>query len=270
MSSDDLELIEDKELKEKILYDAIEDELNSSKKEKRINKTKKTTKKSKKSVSLRLKNGLKVRTVLLLLLTLLVNTYAWFIYVSTVSSSMDIHIKSWEFELSNGEQNEDFTFTVEQIYPGMPDATQEITARNKGESEAKLICEVKSVTILDETYSVGDQYEENGVIKEFTAEDLLNKIMNDYPFKIQIYLNDVLYDGLETIMQTGDTTIIKFEVVWPYETGDTDLQIDNNDIIDTQWGKAAYEFYEDGGDKYCIRVDLHIEAVQAEGEENNP
>lgn len=175
---------------------------------------------------------------------------------------MDVHVKSWEFELSNGDQNEDFVFAVEQIYPGMEDAVQVINAKNNGEAEANLSCEVTSIKILDQTYTVGDLYEEDGVTKEITSDDLLNRLLNEYPFKIQIYLNDILYDGKETIMQTGDSTTIKFMVLWDYEKGDTEDDIELNDEIDTKWGNDAYNYYQNGGSKYCIEVKIHIEAVQ--------
>lgn len=276
MNQDDLELELDEELEKQLLLEAIESEIinkndeenkdtdndEENDNEKVIASSKKKKRKFKIS-SKKLKSHLKIRTVLLLLLTLIVNTYAWFIYVSTVSTSMDVHVKSWDFELSNGDQNEDFVFTVEQIYPGMEDVSQLINARNNGEAEAKLVCEVSSISILGTKYAVDDEYVENGETKLITSQYLIDKLLNDYPFKIQIFLDDVLYDGNETIMQTGDSTKIEFKIIWPYETGTEENEITVNDAEDTKWGNDAYEYYKNGGDKYCIEVKVHIQAVQS-------
>lgn len=267
MNQDDLELELDEELEKQLLLEAIESEIinkndEENDNEKVIASSKKKKRKFKIS-SKKLKSHLKIRTVLLLLLTLIVNTYAWFIYVSTVSTSMDVHVKSWDFELSNGDQNEDFVFTVEQIYPGMEDVSQLINARNNGEAEAKLVCEVSSISILGTKYSVDDEYVEDGETKLITSQYLIDKLLNDYPFKIQIFLDDVLYDGNETIMQTGDSTKIEFKIIWPYETGTEENEITVNDAEDTKWGNDAYEYYKNGGDKYCIEVKVHIQAVQS-------
>ena len=280
MNQDDLELELDEELEKQLLLEAIESEFadkeieennesddnNEDNSDEKIVTSSKKRKRKFKISSKKLKNHLKIRTVLLLLLTLIVNTYAWFIYVSTVSTSMDVHVKSWDFELSNGDQNEDFVFTVEQIYPGMEDVSQLINARNNGEAEAKLVCEISSVKILGTKYTVDDEYVEDGETKLITSQYLIDKLLNDYPFKIQIYLDDVLYDGTETIMQTGDTTKIEFKIVWPYETGTEENEITVNDAEDTKWGNDAYEYYKNGGDKYCIEVKLHIQAGQAKSE----
>ena len=70
----------EKEFEQEILYSAIEDELN---KNARIVSRNPNVKKKKKK--LHLKKEIKIRTLLLLIVTLIMNTYAWFIYISTVS-----------------------------------------------------------------------------------------------------------------------------------------------------------------------------------------
>lgn len=177
-----------------------------------------------------------------------------------------MHVKSWDFELSNGEQDKDFLFTVEQIYPGMAEAAQKITAKNNGEADAKLTCEIYYVKILDEIFETEKDYtDESGNIFQYTSQDLLNKILNDYPFKIEIYINNVLYDGTDEIMQTGASTDIVFKVNWAYEIGDTEDEIATNDEIDTYWGNKAYKYMQNNSEKYTIEVKLNIQAVQYNG-----
>lgn len=262
MRFENLDLEIGSDLEQQILYSAIEDDIEKNiQQSKNLNNSRK--KKKSKKIEKRLKSGLQIKTVLLLLLTLIVNTYAWFIYISTVSTGLSMHVKSWEFELSSGEQNQDFMFVVDQIYPGMEEAEQVIDAKNNGETDASLTCEVVYVRILDTIYETEKDYtDEDGNIFQYTSNDLINKISNDYPFKIQIYINDTLYDGEENIMQTGDSTQIKFKVNWEYETGTTENEISESDKNDTYWGNESYKYMQTNPDKYTIEIKLNIQAVQ--------
>ena len=87
--------------------------------------------------------------MLLLLLTLIANTYAWFIYNSTVSSSIQVHVKSWHFELEAGDISSDFIFRVAEIYPGMDTESTTINATNSGETDAKVTCNITYLKILE-------------------------------------------------------------------------------------------------------------------------
>lgn len=256
-----------KELENEILFNAIEEDLEKELKPKRkaLNKKRrrKQTQTGSEKVVKVLKKDIKIKTILLLLITLIMNTYAWFIYISKVSLDMEVHIKSWNFELYTGDLEENFTFTVEEIYPGMPDASKEIVANNTGESSASLSCEVTSIKILDEEYRIGVDYtDDGGNTFQYTSTDLIDKLLNDYPFKIQVYVNDQIYTGDSLILTSGDTTNIELKVVWPYETTDNGKTLEENDLLDTEWGQAAYEYYNNGGNQYCIEVNVVIKAVQ--------
>lgn len=252
--------IENDDLKQEILFDILSKEIDNELKNKTPNKKKDKKKKRKKIIS-RLKSTLTVKTVLILLLTLIVNTYAWFIYISTVSTGLSMHVRNWEFEIVNDDEEEDFEFVVEQIYPGMPEEVQKITARNHGETEAKLTCNIFYVRIFDEEFEAGKEGPDG---KIYTYLDLLEKIKNDYPFKVDVYANGVLYDGSETIMSTGDTTEIEFKINWDYETPDGIGDVTLGDEEDTFWGEKSYDYVQTNPDKYSIEIKFRVEAVQSE------
>ena len=84
-----------------------------------------------------------------------------------------MHVRNWEFEIVNDDEEEDFEFVVEQIYPGMPEEVQKITARNHGETEAKLTCNIFYVRIFDEEFEAGKEGPDG---KIYTYLDLLEKI----------------------------------------------------------------------------------------------
>lgn len=263
----------EKELEQEILYSAIEDELNEDSKV--VPRNPKAKKKK-----LRFKQ-IKIRTLLLLIITLIMNTYAWFIYIATVSVGLNVHIKSWDFELQNGAQTEDFEFVVENIYPGVPleDTVQDISAANNGEMDALLTCDVVYIRILDKEYSTSQKYTSTPLTEFYTKEELLDKLYKDYPFKIKIYLVDVddtgketltLYEGQDVSMPTASKTDIRLQIEWPYEIDEDTLNATNTtltetDEIDTFWGEEAYKYHNENPDKYSIVVKMDIKAIQKDG-----
>ena len=249
----------DKDLEETILFNAIENDI-GIKKKKCKNKRKKP--KSKYNyINTRLKSGIKIKTVLLLLMTLIANTYAWFIYISTVSMDISMHVKSWEFKISDGQETQDFEFTVDDIFPGMQEEKHELDAENSGEMDAELKCDITYMKVLGNEYKVGESYIEGGETKVYTPEKLF-EILNSYPFKIQIYIDDNLYDGNSIEMTTGDSNKISFTVNWDYEVDGDEDDIAAADAIDTYWGNEAYKFKSENPDEYCIKIDVTISATQ--------
>lgn len=268
-----------KELEEEILFSAIREEIDKGETLKQ--KTPKTRKKPKKRKRYTLKKDIQIKTVLILLVTLIVNTYAWFIYISTVSTSLSMHIRDWKFELLNGAQSEDFTFTVDQIYPGVKteDTVQEINAINSSnDTTAVLTCEIKYLKILYDEYEDGQTYTtDDGKVATYDSEKLLDMINNDYPFEIQILLvenagtdNEIIhkYDGKsEFEMVSKSEVTIRMQVVWPYEKTGDDIVLEDEDLADTTWGTKSYKFSSDPDHKgeYSIIVKMDIKAIQKEG-----
>lgn len=263
----------EKEFEQEILYSAIEDELN---KNARIVSRNPNVKKKKKK--LHLKKEIKIRTLLLLIVTLIMNTYAWFIYISTVSVGLDVHIKSWDFELQNGEQTEDFEFVVDNIYPGVPieDSVQNISAANNGEMDALLTCDVVYMRILDKEYSTDQKYTQTPLTDFYTSAELLKMLYENYPFKIKVYLVSVddagneqltLYEGQDVQMPTSSRINIRIQIEWPYEMGSSNANatLEEADGEDTFWGQEAYKYHKDNPDEYSIVIKLDVKAVQKDG-----
>ena len=253
----------DEELKNEILYQAIESELNNSQKQTLKNeKSKPKTRKKKQKLLTRLKKGITVRTVLLLLITLIANTYAWFIYISTVTASISMHIKNWDIKFSDNVVNESFNFNIERIYPGMEDAEQIITIQNDGETDGKLRCIITSFKIFEESYNIEDEYDDgSGGTFRYTSDELLEMIKT-YPFVINLAVNGTDYvAGTEISLGTSETATVSFTVSWPYETGSDEDEINENDEIDTFWGEKAYS-YTYGTGEYAIEVTMRLEVVQ--------
>ena len=223
--------------------------------------------KKKKNLLYVLKQDSKAKAILILILTLLVNTYAWIIYISTVSTGVTMHIKNWLFEFS--ESSDEIILDLENIYPGMDTFTKEITGSNLGEMAANMQVYVEYVRILDDVYELNGSYTiSGGGTGQYTSADLINIMKNNYPFKINVYIDGVLYDGSEMVLSTGDSKVVKYEVLWPYESTNVSAQLPAYDAIDTQYGNDAYDYYEthkndtDPTTRACVYVKMVMKATQ--------
>lgn len=193
---------------------------------------------------LKIMKKIKIRNLIILILLLVFNAYAWFVYTTRVSLDLSAHVSSWDvqFVAKDGGVSSDMIIKVEKVYPGMEDFERIIDVQNRGEVNVELSYEIESARIMDETIEKND---ETGV----TSESIEEKLKNDYPFKINI-----VKDDSNLITGSGNGSF-KITVVWPYESGD--------DEADTNWGRKAYEYYENNPDKECIELKLVLKATQA-------
>ena len=184
---------------------------------------------------------IKIRNVLFLILLLIFNTYAWFVYATRVSSGISAHVSSWNVEFSIGEDETttNVTIELERVYPGMETVEKKVTVKNKGEIKAELDYEIVSVKVLDEFYQIGE-----GI----TTEQLENKMKTQYPFKINIQKDDT-----ELSQGTGSGVFI-VTVEWPFESG--------NDKLDTIWGNKAYEYYSLNPGEKSVEIQITLIAQQ--------
>lgn len=188
-----------------------------------------------------LKKRLRRRTLFFLILTLMANTFAWFIYSNKVSNNITTGVKSWKinFKQDGVDIVNNVEFKIDSIYPGMPDYTNSLSITNIGETAANISYEVEEIKILDEFYN-SDMYSSN---------DLITRLKENYPFKMNFSINN-------QEVGTGQTSEFTFSLVWPYESG--------HDEADTYWGKKSAAFKEQYPDKDQIVIKVKIIAGQKE------
>jgi signal peptidase len=227
---------------------AEKSELNSGTKEKK-DKTVKTVKieervdEKEKNTQKKTKKILKYinpKTMIVLILLLVFNAYAWFIYATRASLDLTTHVAAWEISFDAGESQSTTSVILEidRIYPGMEDYIKEIKVFNRGELLANLSYTVTSIQILGDSYEIGENY---------TADDLQN-ILDSYPFKITV---ETSTDQIAA--ETGEGKFI-IKVVWPFESG--------NDEADTYWGNKSAEFQKNNPQEKGLRVSFELTATQ--------
>lgn len=184
---------------------------------------------------------IKLRNIIILILLLMFNTYAWFIYATKVNLDLSVHVSSWnvEFVSADGESITDLVVEVERIYPGMETFEKNIEVKNKGETAATLSYQIESLKVMNQTFQVSDT---------LTSEDIEKQINEQYPFKITIVKDDTAFS------QGTGTGSFNIKIEWPFESG--------NDELDTYWGNKAYEYYSLHPGEKCIELKLKLIATQ--------
>ena len=184
----------------------------------------------------------RLSTLLLLLITLCSSTFAWFLYATKVSVGITAHIEAWNilFTNENNEISELINFEIPNLYPGMEDYNDSIEIINLGERNASVEYEIVRVSILGVNYNIDGT--------TLTSDQMVNNLASDYPFKINISLEN------STIEAGSGRTTFSLSTVWPYESGD--------DELDTYWGSKSYEFSSNNPDTPSIQIEIKISASQ--------
>ena len=200
-----------------------------------------------------IKKKVKLRYLLLLIVLLVSNTFAWFIYNTQVDNKIDVHVRAWRIVLTKEDsQISDYvTFNVQNVYPGMTDYTDSLKVYNQGEVGATLRYTIMSANILGTEYISKEgraEKGENAVDTDLSSSDLEQKLASDYPFKISFKM------GKDSLAAEEDETTYTLTVTWAYESGD--------DAMDTYYGNLAYDYIHNNPNTSCITLKVKIDIAQ--------
>ena len=173
------------------------------------------------------------------ILLLSVNAYAWFVYVTRIDASITAKVRSWNvmFEVHDTNIASEVTFSVGEMYPGMPDFNDYATIVNNGESAGEVFFTIKRVKIFDSVYDSTN----------YSQGELIDLLTANYPFVIDISLTN-------NMVLPGRTEYFNIDITWPYESGD--------DATDTYWGNYAYTYLQNDPTATCISVTAEVRVNQ--------
>ena len=129
-----------------------------------------------------IKKRVRLSTLILLLITFSSTTFAWFVYATKITTGITAHIEAWNILFTSQDNliSEYVYFTIPDMYPGMADYNDGVSAYNLGDKQATIYFEVISATILGVRYIVDET--------TLTSDMVINKLASDYPFKISLAL----------------------------------------------------------------------------------
>lgn len=169
---------------------------------------------------------------------LVFNTFAWFIYSSTVSTNITASVRSWRISFEAEDQVVQYVnFDVSDLFPGMTNYHNSIRIMNYGEVQASVTYEIEELRILNDIYT-----------KQTHTSAQMQDILNNNPFTTTFGLT-------KTILEPKtDYTDFTLDIVWPYENG--------NDEADTLWGHKAYQYKEQYPGVKLIYIKVLLTATQ--------
>ena len=196
----------------------------------------------------------KLSHIIILIVLLAANSYAWFIFIDTVSNSVDVHVKSWRIDFVDGTTpvTEVVNVYVDNVYPGMTTFNKQIEARNYSDVGASVEFKILEADVMGTTYITEEGRQDAGEevqTGDLTSAQLINKLANDYPFAITFSVST------DTLQPEVGSATYSISIAWPYESG--------NDAADTYWGASAYSFKQSNPTLPCIKLIVKIYITQA-------
>lgn len=205
------------------------------------------------SIPKKRKRKLKITRIIFLILLVVSNTFAWFIYVTRIDNSVSVHVKSWDVVFQDGDNEISTTLDilVDNIYPGMDNFHYDITAYNKSEVSAYLTYKILEADIFGTAYITEEgraERKESPQEGDMTSQELESMFKNDLPFSLTIGVTSL------TISENDGKEEYQVNLVWPYEG--------KSDEEDTRWGRNAAIYKQNNPDKPSIVLKIKISITQ--------
>ena len=198
---------------------------------------------------------------------LIINTFAWFNANEPVNmSGLEADVTPWDVRYYVDDKeilDETVTFTIDELYPGMPDREDIVRIYNMSTTSTSIKYELTSVKVFGQ--EVLDQLKENNMIQ--TDGNTVHIFADDteYPFDISYTYDKTRLDGEykddETTPNAGAT--FKYQASWEYQGNGTEDENLAKDILDTKFGKGAYEYYQDEANDPSKAIEITVKITSS-------
>ncbi len=196
----------------------------------------------------------KIRILLLLLVMLIVSTYAWWSGADSTVKGLDLYTDSWDVKYVIKDQeilDEEYIMEIDKFYPGMEDNSKVVKIYNLGSATTVVEVELTSVKLFGEEL-LNDLSIKNGI--EFSNDNKTVTLFktDEYPFEIGYSQDKRFLQGRYTDDENSSAAKgqITFSIKWNYNNG--------NDSLDTTFGKRAYEWYKENEEDSAKALEVHV------------
>ena len=211
----------------------------------------------------------RIRLVLLFSVILIVNTYAWWSATQDVKlSSLEGEVTSWDVAYYvNGDENEILdqmaVFTIDELYPGMPDREDISHIYNIGTTGTIINYELMSVKVFGE--EILDDLKANGsIVKEGNTTHIFSDDTK-YPFNISYTFDKDRLSGkyVDDNSTPNAVATFKYDVEWKFEEGTTDAEKEARDSLDTVFGKNADQYYKNTKNDSSKAIEIYVKITSS-------
>lgn len=212
------------------------------------------------------KRSLPTRILLILIFSviLIINTYAWFNANEPVNmSGLEANVTPWDVRYYVNDKeilDETVTFTIDELYPGMPDREDIVRIYNMSTTSTSINYEITSVKIFGQ--EILEQLQPEGIIENYG--ETVNIFADDtqYPFNIGYTYDRSRLDGeyVDDATTPNAGATFKFYANWEYQGNGTEDENLAKDILDTKFGQGAYAYYqnEENDSSKAIEITVKI------------
>lgn len=179
-------------------------------------------------------------SIMFFVFSLVSATFAWFAFSNIVDNDVQIDIKAWKVDISEGDSllTSKLEINLNDFYPGSDITTKEVKISNEGDISSVVSYKINYLRIFDQEFDLSNQ------------DLLFDNLAQTYPFTINFDLDKEFLD-------IGDEATFSYSILWPLDSGD--------DNADAQWGNRSYDFLVSEQNKknqdstYNIRPSISIE-----------
>lgn len=226
------------------------------------------------------KKKIKFKSLILIIFSLIMTTFAWFTYSKILNPELNLHISSWDMQYFIGEEEKTNPIGVQipTIYPAMDEQTVTIDIKNNGETLIDVEYSIQALTIAGIQYELvqeganptntnyivlGASVLESRTVGTGETEDVYiykNAVTSDItkiPFTIEIEHSAQVKPVTKNANgeKVPGEGYLKITVNW----------IGDNDELDSQWGYVIGEYLNSEEATSAISMQVTIESYQAEG-----
>lgn len=203
-----------------------------------------------------IKQLIRPKNIIVLIIILSANTFAWFVYVKEVHSNIDVKVRAWNVVLTNSDSEviSNLNVDISSAYPGMSEYSNDTKVYNQGDTKANFEYSILSFKIFNYEIVTKEKYLlDNKVPGDDipTSAELIQELNSrtTYPFKITLSSSNDLLDA-----NTGEATF-NIRMNWDFESG--------NDELDTKWGKDAYDFHKNHPGESPLKIVIKLKITQS-------
>ena len=205
----------------------------------------------------------RIRLILIFSVILIVNTYAWWGAKQDVKlNGLEGDVTSWDVAYYVKDEeilDQDVTFTIDELYPGMPERKEDIVhIYNIGKSSTSIKYELISIKVFGQ--EILEQLQDEGVIQ--ASGTTINLFADDklYPFNVSYTYDKTRLDGqyVDDESTPNSMATFKFNSSWAYEGTGTAEENEAKDILDTKFGKDAYNYYKNENNDPSKAIEITV------------
>ena len=209
------------------------------------------------------KKKIKLKTLVLVVFSLIMTTFAWFAYSKVLDSSLNLHVASWDMKYSIGGDpvENPIGIDISTLYPTMEEQSVTVDIKNNSETMVDIEYQVQSVTIAGTSYEIVQEGATNttenyisvasavlstNATGERVYKSVITNDISKFPFTIEVE-----HSAQVAAAGQGDLTIT---VNW----------IGDNNTLDSEWGYKVGEFLEANPTLSAISMVLSINSYQVD------